>query len=198
MTQLPFTYHLRRSFTPGARIGHTERILMRVLFWIVVVDIILALTLFLKLFVFAPTFSLPTMFASIPVASAAVSGPATGNFVESLNQYNLRPVIIGEISRRPRITVPGQLVALGGDNIQVFEYPDHDSAMNEATALAQAYTESSRSPAWKHNIHVFVKDSLLIFYMGNQSSIVAALEQHAGLSMTQTLPAIIYVSEVRY
>lgn len=152
-----------------------ERLAMKILLVAILVDLILLPSLFLKVS-FYPRLVTPTAIAApVEQSGPIILGPATLHLMEQLRTEGLDPMAIKEIIHTP-LTVTGALVTLGGDNIQVFEYPDHTTAVTEASALTERYASRDRSKAWKKNMHVYVEDTLVIFYMGNRESIVNMFE----------------------
>ena len=148
-------------------------------------DLLMVSVLLVKLFYFSGSNSFADMQSDSD--KNVSSSPGTEKFVQELKTAGFSPVIVKKIRRFPRLAVEGRLVAFNGDNFQVFEYPDHESAMRDASPLAVRYTSSSRSAAWKGNIHLYVDNTLLIFYMGNSNSIVDSLNKSADLSLMQPL-----------
>lgn len=155
-----------------------------VLFWIVIADVLLLLVLFLKLLMIHQQ-PMPTIttshYGSAPVVLQ--TGSETNSFVERLknSNSNFSPVIVSNVSRKP-LSVQGSTITLGGDSIQVFEYDTYADASKDAIVLAQKYISSSRSALWKSHIHIYVKDKLVIFYMGSDADIAKALDENAGIS----------------
>lgn len=106
-------------------------------------------------------------------------GPGTKSFMKEFENQGLVPVSIGGVSRSP-LTVLGNTIIINGNNIQIFEYPNSEMAAREALLLSQKYESTAESAEWKQNMHVKVKNNLVIFYMGSDSSIVRLLEQNSG------------------
>jgi hypothetical protein len=170
-----------------------------IIVWIIAIDMIILLGLFVKLFLFPLTtsFVATTTFTPITPTNQNIMtlGPETEYFLQQLKNSSSTPMAVAKIKRHP-FTVYGTLVTLNGDNIQVFEYPEHDTAMTEASLLTQEYISSSRSIAWKNNMHVYVNDKLVVFYMGNKDFIMNPLRQNAGLSMMQFAKVVPVISKV--
>lgn len=156
--------------------------MIRIITWAFVIDMIIMPLLFLKLF-FSPIVT-PIAIANT-VDQNTVLGPATTLFVQQLKNDGYTPIVLGEISRSS-FSVSGRIITLNNDNIQAFEYADHDSALHDASILADKYTSSSRPIAWKKNMHLYVNDKLVTFYMGNNAYILNSLDQNAGLSLLET------------
>jgi hypothetical protein len=108
----------------------------------------------------------PTTFTKVSV------GAQTQNLMNSLNQAGLYTAAISDV-HRDFFSVVGKVITLGGGNLQAFEYSDNVSAMNEA-ALFKASAEANPE-SWRKQAHLYVKDALLVLYVGNRASILQAL-----------------------
>jgi hypothetical protein len=109
--------------------------------------------------------------------------PGTERFIQELNAIGLDPVPLGKITRTP-FSVSGINIGLHGDNIQVFEYPNQDIALKEASLFVKQYDGSARFQ-WNNSIHLYVKGALAIFYMGSRTEILDALSESSGLSLAE-------------
>ena len=147
--------------------------------WLLLADLVIIPAVIIKL-----SFSMQvTPVIAATIEHAVPTGPATESFMQSLRIEGLNPIAIKGITRKP-FTSKGSLITIGNDNIQVFEYPDNEPAMNDAAILAQKYASSSRSAAWKNGMHVYVKNSIAVFYMGKNDEILKSLDSNAGVSLT--------------
>ncbi len=64
------------------------------------------------------------------------------------------------------------MIGIDGDNIQVFEYDSAKTAQKEAYALAAMYQNANKDLVMpEKNEHVYLKDKLVIFYLGNDEFI---------------------------
>ncbi len=182
----PSTNRFSRALMPILGTSKSDRTLTRIMLWVLVIDMIILPALFAKLFLFPLTksFVTTTDATNVSVPQTTTLGPATEHFLQRLRDNDMIPVAVGEIKRKP-FTVSGQVVTLNGDNIQIFEYVDHETAMKEASLMVQRYTSSSRTLTQKEAMHLYVDGTLAIFYMGKQDYIVTSLDQNAGLSMIQ-------------
>ena len=193
MNQLSLTFRHERSFIKVARDLGSERIWVKIALWILAIDIFIFAAVILKIFYFQPTVQLA--FASTihisnePAAIASDTvGPATNSLIDQLKMGGLSVTNVQLFKKSP-FSGSGHMAVINGsnvgDNIQIFEYPDHDSAMKDASPLAARYMNSSRSSAWKQNMHLYVNSTLAIFYMGNQTDIVNSLDNSAVISLME-------------
>lgn len=203
MNSKPFIIRKSRAFRPSFRMSlsdvwKTNRSMARFIVVLVIIDLILFPTLYIKLFRFSHTTSFVN---TIPIAIAAtnsyeaIPGSDVEIFLGQLTHSSSTPMVVANVTRR-QFSVPGIVVTYYGNNFQVFEYSDHDTALRDATVIAQRYASSSRSIAWKKNMHVYVNDKLVIFYMGSQDSILNSLDQNAGLAMMQSAKDLPIISKV--
>ena len=103
-------------------------------------------------------------------------GLATKKFMDDLKSVGLKPVLIQKIKRAP-LSVKGALISLSGDNIQVFEYPDNETASKEMTIFAGKYTKSTASNLGENTTHLYIRDKIVIFYMGTEKNILVTLNK---------------------
>ncbi|MCX6716010.1 MAG: hypothetical protein NT077_03255 [Candidatus Taylorbacteria bacterium] len=152
-----------------------KRVITIIFRWALIADMFILSAVFLKLFAnpFANPFSTPVVSAS----ELQTIGPAAKDLMIKMEMVGLSPRDIGQITR-PSFTANGRMITLKKDNMQIFEYADPDTATNEASALTLKYKNSSRSPLWKKQMHVRANGTLVMFYMGDQSSIVDFIAQN--------------------
>jgi len=75
---------------------------------------------------------------------------------------------------RSPLSVGGVLVALGGDNVQIFEYST-DAAASDDLQKFQEKINGSRGTVSSKITHLYKKDTALIFYMGTREDILTVL-----------------------
>ena len=165
----------------------TNRILVRVMLCAVAFDLMIIPVTVAKTFLFIR--STPASFSANLSASANPSievGPATEDFVRQLAIGTSTPKIVQKI-RRGAFTVTGVMVTLNNDNIQVFEYKDSNLAMNDVHNFFDRIAVSKRSLAWKNNMHVYLKDKLVVLYLGQNTTMIDLLNQNVGLTLMSSL-----------
>jgi len=112
-------------------------------------------------------------------------GLATGEFINELQEAGLNPIVNQKIGKRLPFSVEGVLVSLDTDNIQIFEYPDHKTARKEGLLFAEKYMGESVKNRWKGMMYVYIRDKIVIFYMGKEENILTALSK--GMNPLSTL-----------
>ena len=108
-------------------------------------------------------------------------GPLTQGFVANLRSAGLSASIISSV-HRSFFAEEGRLVALGGDNVQVFEYTDTALALSDVSNFEKS--ANTRQGAWKKNAHLYSSDKLLLLYTGQRQSIIESLEAIFGLEIS--------------
>lgn len=103
-------------------------------------------------------------------ATTHAASPAMLLFMEKLRDAGANPGIVRESNiRRPPLSVPGTLITLEGDNIQIFEYADRTTVLREAEELLKSgANEKAR---------LYADGQLLILYTGNRDKVVNILAQ---------------------
>ncbi len=160
------------------RFSKLERITLWVILWTCVVDSILFVYFIGLIFFFNVT-----SYAQA-VAPDTKVGPVTERFILELKKSGLDAIPLQRITRTP-FSVRGNVITIQGDNIQVFEYPSHDSALKEASVFAEKYVDRTKLSRWKNSVHLYAKDTLAIFYMGNDKNILDILDKSAEVSLIE-------------
>ena len=145
------------------------------------------LLFFVQLWFFSANSSYALAVSALVDTSHTAPGQATTEFINGLKDNGFKSITSQKIKRTP-FSVKGVLIGLNGDNVEVFEYPDHDTALNEGMMLAQKYTKNTVQNQWKNTIHLYIRDKIIIFYMGTEKDILATLEKNQEFSMVS--PAI--------
>jgi len=145
-----------------------DGLVMRVVFSLFIIGTVIAILVFIRGFFFSNT-----LYVSASMGYMNPGSP-TGQFISELKGAGFEPLVLGQKIKRQPFSVNGQMVVLNGDNVQVFEYSNHDTALREATQLAQRYATNN---IWKDKVHLYVKDTLIVFYLGTQKDILGALNK---------------------
>lgn len=179
------TYRSRRDFITGLQKSKIDRFLRKIMLGALIVDVIILPVFYIKLSA-SLKITVPIVATSYAqgITSVISVGPATSNFMQLLTDNNFVPVVFKKITRHP-FTGDGRMVILNRDNIQIFEYIDHHMAVKDALLFAEKYSTGSQKLVWKKNMHVYVNDNLVIFYMGTEKTILESLEQNAVAFLTK-------------
>jgi hypothetical protein len=153
-----------------------DRAAMHILLWVCAINSIVLPAVFAKL-MFYPSNKFSVEAASPLKQTAAMpTSPTLTQYGEYLSDTGLNPTITLAVTH-PALTIKGVLIAVDNDNIQVFEFPDTESALQAASILKEKYESSNRDAAWKESIHIHTDNTLLIFYMGNNQRILSAIDR---------------------
>lgn len=177
MSSLTTIYRSSWAFITDLTRARASPLALRIMVWALVANTVIFPAVLIKLsssLYIAPV--LDSTEIKLPV------GSNTTLFMQKLENNNFVPVVFKKIVRHP-LTGDGSLVTLKvGDSIdsmQIFEYIDYDTAMRDASLLADKYATGSKKLVWNKNMHVYVDDKLVIFYLGNHAPILTALDQSA-------------------
>ena len=180
MNPIQMTLIQERQSMPIQRRASTivlkETAATRVLLWAFILNLFIMPVAFYKVFILTPV-ARAESFMPVAMQANTSSGPEVLALAASLKDNGLAPVILGKVTRSPDLSVGGYTIALRGDNIQAFEYPDHATALAEASNMAQSFINNYHSLLWKKQAHIYVSDKVVIFYMGNQPDIINSLGQ---------------------
>ncbi len=110
-------------------------------------------------------------------------GPVTESFVKELKTEHFSAIPTASVKRLP-LSVQGRMISIDGDNIQVFEYDNAEVAQKEAYALVSQYENADKNSASSEkNEHIYLKDKLVIFYLGSDESIMNLISKDSYQSM---------------
>lgn len=146
----------------------------RLLVVVLALNFVLASSIYARLYMFPQAkYSMTELSSQVPV------GQITESFVKELGTKNFSPAAVAKITHNP-LTVQGRLISFGIDNIQVFEYADEKIAKTEGYALASKYEEKNSDAMLPENkVHVYVRNSLVIFYLGSNESIMNLISKNS-------------------
>lgn len=173
MNSTSLTIQYLPTFMRFSGITTRDRPIFRIMMWLLAMDMIIVPLVFIKLFHSTYTTSFHRSI-SVAMNNENKIGSATSQFIKRLSNSDMVPRAVKNITHKT-LTVKGNLITLGNDNIQIFEYGDASSAQLEAAALSKRYMSSSRSLAWKKDMHIYVDSTLVIFYMGNRENVLDSL-----------------------
>ncbi|MES2059508.1 MAG: hypothetical protein V4438_00590 [Patescibacteria group bacterium] len=116
--------------------------------------------------------------AVLPVDLPLVDvGQRTGDLVASLRYGGLNAVPISAISR-DFFSVIGRVIVVNGDNFMAFEYSNPADAEKEAGTFRES--AGTREGAWKRKSHLYLKDNLVVLYLGVRKDIQIGLDTALG------------------
>lgn len=103
-------------------------------------------------------------------------GPGTQQLLGTLRQqgFAVEPRMT---VRKQSLSVQGVVVSFLGDSIQMYEYPDNATALVAETQLETQYISTANHDTWKSVTHFYVKNNILILYIGYNETIGASLNE---------------------
>jgi len=173
-----------RRYTSSLNLSEKERVIIHIFLYILLAEFF-AMLFIIKMWFFSSDVNDVLMYVS-RVEASVKTGMETEQFVLELKNSGMNPQVVQQIKRKP-LTVKGALVALNKDNIQVFEYQTNDAAMKETLLLAKKY-RGPEPNRWEGVVHIYVKDKLVVFYMGKDENILSWLSPNSKVSLIKTKP----------
>ena len=146
-----------------------------------------------KIFSLVSLLAIAILFTACASQVQAVEIPATPSFVvqsdptegQASLMINLQnagaQVELGDSIEQPFFTMQGKILKVNGADVQVFEYASAE-AMEADVALISADGGSVGTSmiSWKANPHFFKSDSMIVLYVGDDDSILTALQSVLG------------------
>ena len=87
----------------------------------------------------------------------------------------------GENVEQPFFSVQGRMITIGGEDVQVFSYPDTASAEAEAGRVSRDGTSVGNTTLhWIGAPHFYKKGELVVLYLGDEKQVLSALDRVLG------------------
>ena len=118
----------------------------------------------------------------ILLAACAPATPALGldGLVEALIASGASVEIDGEVEQT-FFAVPGRILRVDGQDVQVFEYPDSESRQADSDQVGPDGSEiGTTMVTWIDTPHFWAKDRLIVIWVGQDESTIAALSAVLG------------------
>ncbi len=157
--------------------------LMKFLIFGVVLEMATTLVFF-KYIVFSDTSSYALAANTLAITTHPTDmtlGPVVEQFTKELKNIGFEPNLIMKM-KRTSFSAEGVLVGIGDDNIQVFEYPDHDIALENGNTFVKRFLVDNSLNKWKDVMHVYVKGNLVVFYMGRDKKILDTFNKNKDMN----------------
>lgn len=130
----------------------------------------------------------PAFAVLVPLlAGACDSSPASGTGGLDFNGLadSLRAggatVSTGGTVQQPFFAVPGRILVVNGEDVQVFEYANASAAQADATRVSPDGGSIGTSLiTWIAPPHFFHRDRLIALYVGSNASVLSALSSALG------------------
>ena len=132
----------------------------------------------------SPVAQQPVEEASPYPQPASAGSPAAGNALDSLlaamQGAGLNVSTGGEISQ-PYFSVPGKVLVLNGEELQVYVFPAPEAAEADAGSIsADGSLVGTNTVDWISTPHFFRSGNLVVLYVGENQNILQALQSLLG------------------
>lgn len=159
-----------QSFIAFIQKPKVESIIIKIISFIFLIELLLSSALYIKFFKFHTT--TPIVLAAYHNESMGIIPlkPATELFINKINNItDINAIADGKVKRNI-FNTEGRTISLQNDNFQIFEYADSNIAQTNATIVIKEYEYNKK-------IHIYQKNNLIIFYMGNNQKILKVLSE---------------------
>jgi hypothetical protein len=83
--------------------------------------------------------------------------------------------------RQPFFSVPGRIMKVNNEGIQVFEYSNRATTQNQAKSVSpDGLTIGNSKPSWMSTPHFFKSQKLIVIYVGDDQTILRILQAELG------------------
>lgn len=107
---------------------------------------------------------------------------------EQLNQVSNSPVTTGETVKQDFLQVPGEILQLAGQDVQVFQYPDTASRqLDSANISTDGTVIGTTQITWGNQPHFWVKDNLIVLYVGSDQGVVDQISSVIGNQINEPI-----------
>ena len=87
----------------------------------------------------------------------------------------------GGTVQQPFLSVPGRILVVNGEDVQVFEYGDASAAQSEAARVSSdGGSVGTTLITWVAPPHFFRRDRVIALYVGSNASVLSALSSSLG------------------
>ncbi len=124
--------------------------------------------------------------ADASVANTALVDPEGQKLLAALKNDGASVAVIGNLMRAP-MSVPGRIISVDSDNLLTFEYADERTANKEASLLANQFIRKNPG-TWDERAHIYIQGTLVIFYLGTNTDLIASLQAFSGNSIINNRP----------
>jgi len=91
------------------------------------------------------------------------------------------PVSSGDEIEQPFFTVKGRMVSVAGEDVQVYQYADEDTARQAAATVSpDGGTIGTSRPFWAASPHFYRKGLLIVLSVGDSAAVTRPLERVLG------------------
>lgn len=108
------------------------------------------------------------------------AGAGLSGIIIALREMNHSVELAGQADQ-PFFSVPGQIVAIDGEDVQIFEFPDVTQGQAEAAQISpDAGSVGTTIINWVGTPRFYSQDRLIVLYVGENEAVISALNQVLG------------------
>lgn len=116
-----------------------------------------------------------------PHSPSIAKSNALAQLTEKLRALGATVTVTKEKVSQPFFSVPGRIIKIKAEALQVFEYATTSAAVADASRVsADGSTIGTSKPAWMATPHFFKKGKLIVLYVGGNQTIVEVLQKALG------------------
>lgn len=113
--------------------------------------------------------------------SSAGSATEYLNLVSRLRAEGAKVKLTAEQVRQPFFSVPGRIITINDESLQVFRFANASAAKGQAKRVApDGMTIGTSKPSWMAPPHFFKSGELIVLYVGANESILKVLQVSLG------------------
>jgi hypothetical protein len=102
------------------------------------------------------------------------------SLVDHLRGVDATVVPTGSVTQ-PFFSVPGQVITVNGEQVQIYEYADEEAANAEAARIsADGGAVGNTMVDWIAPPHFYKKGQIIVLYVGTSSTVINILETTLG------------------
>lgn len=114
-------------------------------------------------------------------ASNALSGTEYLDLANRLRSAGANVKLTAERLRQPFFSVPGRIVSINNESVQVFKFANASAAEGAAKRVApDGMTIGNSKPSWMGPPHFFKSGKLIVLYVGANESVLKVLQTSLG------------------
>lgn len=132
--------------------------------------------------------------------TAMSRGKEIGGYVELIDALRGTGAAVAPVQEvvQPFFAVPGQVIAVNGAEIQVFEYPDEAARQVDSDVISpDGYSIGTSSVGWIDQPHFWIKGRLIVLYVGSDQPTLALLTGILREAITSGDQAAVYTEVIR-
>jgi hypothetical protein len=125
-------------------------------------------------------FFMPRLVLACLLVAGAAWATDYATLVQSLRAEKFAVQDEGPV-KQPFFSVPGKVISVDGEHVQIFEYADRASAEKDAALVSpDGMTVGLTRPHWLAPPHFYRRQNVIVLYLGSDARLIKALERRLG------------------